>query len=54
MRAKPGVAVQKIAASFGGGGHKAAAGCFVPKPVDGAREMLVPMLVEAVKGVAAS
>lgn len=54
MRAKPGVDVQRIAASFGGGGHKAAAGCFIPQPIAGARETLVPMLVEAVKGVAAS
>ena len=54
MRAKPGVDVQKIAASFGGGGHKAAAGCFIPEPIDGARATLVPLLEGAVKGVISS
>jgi phosphoesterase RecJ-like protein len=54
MRAKPGVDVQKVAATFGGGGHKAASGCFIPQPIDGARATLVPMLQEAVKGVAPS
>ncbi|MBI2215397.1 MAG: bifunctional oligoribonuclease/PAP phosphatase NrnA [Acidobacteria bacterium] len=54
MRAKPGVDVQKIAASFGGGGHKAAAGCFIPKPIEGARETLIPMIEDAVKGVTPS
>ena len=54
MRAKPGVDVQKIAASFGGGGHKAAAGCFIPLPIDGARATLVPLLEAAVKGVVTS
>lgn len=48
MRAKPGVDVQAIAATFGGGGHKAASGCFVPMPMDGARERIVDMLKHAV------
>jgi phosphoesterase RecJ-like protein len=51
MRAKPGVDVQAIAASYGGGGHKAAAGCFVPKPIAEAREELLPKLEAAVAGV---
>lgn len=48
MRAKPGVDVQAVAASFGGGGHKAAAGCFVPLPMNAAKETIVGMLREAV------
>jgi len=51
MRAKPGVDVQKVAATFGGGGHKAASGCFIGKPVDEARATLLPLLADAVKGV---
>lgn len=50
MRAKPGVDVQAIAARFGGGGHKAAAGCLVPKPIDDARALLLPLLREAIRG----
>lgn len=44
MRAKPGVDVQKIAAMFGGGGHKAAAGCLVPAPIPEARAKIVALL----------
>lgn len=49
MRAKPGVDVQAVAATFGGGGHKAASGCFVPLPMDAAREKIVGLLREAVQ-----
>lgn len=52
MRAKPGVDVQKVAAVFGGGGHKAASGCFIGKPVDEAIPTLMPLLEDAVKGAA--
>jgi bifunctional oligoribonuclease and PAP phosphatase NrnA len=48
LRAKPGVDVQQVAASFGGGGHKAAAGCLIEKPLDEARAILLEKLVEAV------
>ena len=48
LRAKPGVDVQKVAASFGGGGHKAAAGCTVPLPLAEAKKKIVEMLEEAV------
>jgi phosphoesterase RecJ-like protein len=48
MRAKPGVDVQAVAAMFGGGGHKAASGCFVPLPLDEAREKIVSLLQEIV------
>jgi phosphoesterase RecJ-like protein len=51
MRAKPCVDVQSVAARFGGGGHKAASGCFIDKPVDDARATLMPLLEEAVNGV---
>ena len=52
MRAKPGVDVQKVAAVFGGGGHKAASGCFIGRPIDEARATLMPLLEDAVKGAA--
>jgi bifunctional oligoribonuclease and PAP phosphatase NrnA len=48
MRAKPGADVQAVAAQFGGGGHKAAAGCFVPAPMGEAKAKIVAMLEEQV------
>ncbi len=48
MRAKPGADVQVVAASFGGGGHKAAAGCFVAAPMAEAKEKIVSLLKEQV------
>lgn len=48
MRAKPGVDVQAVASMFGGGGHKAASGCFVELPLDAAREKVVAILREVV------
>ncbi len=53
MRAKPGVDVQKVAALFGGGGHKAASGCFIPLAIEGARKRLLEHLEGAVSGVQA-
>jgi bifunctional oligoribonuclease and PAP phosphatase NrnA len=44
MRAKPGVDVQQVAAMFGGGGHKAAAGCTVPLPLPEAKMKLLGIL----------
>ncbi|HEU5162727.1 MAG TPA: bifunctional oligoribonuclease/PAP phosphatase NrnA [Thermoanaerobaculia bacterium] len=44
MRAKPGADVQSVAAQFGGGGHKAAAGCFVPAPLAEAKAKIVELL----------
>ncbi len=44
MRAKPGVDVQQVAAMFGGGGHKAAAGCTVPLPLPEAKTKLLSIL----------
>ncbi|HSN69375.1 MAG TPA: bifunctional oligoribonuclease/PAP phosphatase NrnA [Thermoanaerobaculia bacterium] len=48
MRAKPGADVQSVAAAFGGGGHKAAAGCFVPAPIGEAKAKIVSLLEEQV------
>ena len=47
MRAKPSVDVQAVAAMFGGGGHKAASGCFVPMPLEEAKKKVVEILSEA-------
>ncbi len=44
MRAKPGVDVQAVASMFGGGGHKAAAGCTMPLPLSEARRKLISIL----------
>ncbi|HUP49284.1 MAG TPA: bifunctional oligoribonuclease/PAP phosphatase NrnA [Thermoanaerobaculia bacterium] len=50
LRAKPGVDVQKVAAKFGGGGHKAAAGCTVPLPIPAVKKRLIELLEASVKG----
>lgn len=50
LRAKPGVDVQAVAATFGGGGHKAASGCTIPLPLPEAKAKLVGLLTEAVDG----
>lgn len=44
LRAKPGADVQIVAASFGGGGHKAASGCFVPQPLAQAKASMIELL----------
>jgi phosphoesterase RecJ-like protein len=44
LRAKPGYDVQAIAATFGGGGHKAASGCTIPLPLAEAKAKLVGLL----------
>ena len=44
LRAKPGVDVQVVAATFGGGGHKAASGCTVPLKMQDAKKKLVEMV----------
>jgi len=41
LRAKPGANVFAVASTFGGGGHKAASGCFVPEPLDTARTSIL-------------
>jgi phosphoesterase RecJ-like protein len=48
MRAKPGVDVQAVAAMFGGGGHKAAAGCTMPMALREAKLKLISILEEVV------
>jgi bifunctional oligoribonuclease and PAP phosphatase NrnA len=49
MRAKPGVDVQVVAATFGGGGHKAAAGCFVPLLIAEAKQKIVGILARQIR-----
>jgi len=44
LRAKPGYDVQKVAATFGGGGHAAASGCTVPLPLAEAKTKLLGIL----------
>lgn len=48
LRAKPGVDVQKVAAMFGGGGHKAASGCTIPLLIPEAKKKLLAILQEIV------
>ncbi|HXG58866.1 MAG TPA: bifunctional oligoribonuclease/PAP phosphatase NrnA [Thermoanaerobaculia bacterium] len=48
LRAKPGVDVQRVAAMFGGGGHKAAAGCTVALPMAEAKKKLLEILQNTV------
>lgn len=47
FRAKGDADVRSVAAQFGGGGHRAAAGCTVPGPIDLARASVLARLVEA-------
>jgi phosphoesterase RecJ-like protein len=48
LRAKPGPDVQKVAAMFGGGGHKAASGCTIPLPLAEAKAKLLSILQQIV------
>jgi phosphoesterase RecJ-like protein len=41
LRSRDGVDVNQIARAFGGGGHAAAAGCTIARPLDAAREAVV-------------
>lgn len=50
LRAKPGFDVQAVAAMFGGGGHKAAAGCTIPLPLPEAKAKLLAILQPVVAG----
>lgn len=44
LRAKPGIDVQKVAATWGGGGHAAASGCTIPLPLAEAKAKLIEIL----------
>ncbi|MBD3182536.1 bifunctional oligoribonuclease/PAP phosphatase NrnA [Candidatus Poribacteria bacterium] len=44
LRSKNNLDVSKVAAVFGGGGHKAAAGCTIQEPIGKARKMVVDAL----------
>jgi len=41
LRSKGGVDVSKIAAKFGGGGHKSAAGAYLPGPLQNAEQLIL-------------
>jgi nanoRNase/pAp phosphatase (c-di-AMP/oligoRNAs hydrolase) len=51
MRGKPGLDTQTIAARYGGGGHKAASGCLIKKPIAEAKAELLPILESAAAAV---
>lgn len=48
LRSKGTVDVRAVAAGFGGGGHRNAAGCRIPGTLEAARDLLVPLLAAAV------
>jgi phosphoesterase RecJ-like protein len=41
--------VEKVASHFGGGGHMLASGCTFDKPLEQAKQQIIPFLIEAVK-----
>lgn len=47
LRAKPGADVYEVARRFGGGGHRAASGCFIAEPIEQAKASLLKVLGEA-------
>jgi phosphoesterase RecJ-like protein len=47
LRSKRGLDVEQVAAMFGGGGHKAAAGCNIAEPLD----KVIKMVLEAITNV---
>lgn len=49
LRSKGDIDVRKVAAAFGGGGHKNAAGCTLTGQLDGARQRIETALCEAVE-----
>ena len=51
LRSKSDLDVNQIAAIFGGGGHQAAAGCVIAKPLDKTIDMVVEAVTEAHKSL---
>ncbi len=49
LRSKGQVDVSKIAAKFGGGGHKMAAGTFLPGPLDNAKKLILDEISKNIK-----
>jgi phosphoesterase RecJ-like protein len=47
LRSRGSVDVSQIAAKFGGGGHKQAAGTFLPGPIENARKLILDEITEA-------
>ena len=50
LRAKPGADVYEVAKRFGGGGHRAASGCFIAEPIEKAQKTLLDALRNALDG----
>ena len=48
LRGREGVAVNEVAAKFGGGGHRLAAGCSIDPPLENAQELII---AEAVRHI---
>jgi phosphoesterase RecJ-like protein len=46
MRSRGGLDVSRIATKFGGGGHKQAAGTFLPGPIENARKLILDEITE--------
>jgi phosphoesterase RecJ-like protein len=46
FRSRKGLDVSQIAAKFGGGGHKQAAGTFLPGPIDNAKQIILDEITE--------
>jgi phosphoesterase RecJ-like protein len=46
---KGGIDVRKIAAKFGGGGHKMAAGAYLPGPIENAKKLILAEMAERFK-----
>ena len=46
LRSRGQVDVSEIAAKFGGGGHKMAAGTFLPGPVENARQLMLDEIAQ--------
>jgi phosphoesterase RecJ-like protein len=50
LRSKGGLDVSRIAAKFDGGGHKQAAGTFLPGPLDNARQLILTEITNRIVG----
>jgi phosphoesterase RecJ-like protein len=46
FRSREGIDVSQIAAKFGGGGHKQAAGTFLPGPINNAKQIILDEITE--------
>lgn len=53
MRSVPGVDVSAVALGLGGGGHRQAAGCTIPGPLESARDTVLARLAQALQSAPA-